>query len=327
GVGSGASHLITGHTRTHEALEAALAEFVGRQRALLFSTGYMANLGTIAALVARGDAVFADRLVHASLIDGALLSRARVHRFPHCDTARLDALLGRSSARRKLVITDGVFSMDGDIAPLPELASVCARHGAWLMVDDAHGLGVLGEDGGGVLSAFSLSAAEVPVLVGTLGKAFGTFGAFVAGDAPLIETLIQQARPYIYTTALPASVAAATLAALDLVRQEPWRRQHLRALVARFRRAATNLGLSLCTHDTPIQPVVLGASSAVVAASEALAAQGIHVAAIRPPTVPRGAARLRFTFSAEHLEEDVDRLLAALEVCMAAQPHLFRFKT
>lgn len=324
GVGSGASHLITGHGRCHDALETALARFVRRERALLFSTGYMANLGTISALVSRGDAVFADRLVHASLIDGALLSRARLKRYAHGDAAHLDRLLAKTAARRKLVVTDGVFSMDGDIAPLPELASVCARHGAWLLVDDAHGLGVLGADGGGVLSAFGLGSAEVPVLIGTLGKAFGTFGAFVAGDRVLIETLIQRARPYIYTTAPPAGVAAATRAALELVQKESWRRRRLGALVARFRSHAAGLGLPLPDHETPIQPLVLGQPAAVLEASTALASRGIHVAAIRPPTVPRGAARLRFTFSAGHSDADLDRLLAALEACEAAQPALFR---
>lgn len=324
GVGSGASHLITGHGRCHEALEAALARFVRRDRALLFSTGYMANLGTLSALVSRGDAVFADRLVHASLIDGALLSRARLKRYAHGDAAHLDALLAKSAARRKLVVTDGVFSMDGDIAPLAELVPVCARHGAWLLVDDAHGLGVLGRDGGGVLSTFGLGSEEVAILVGTLGKAFGSFGAFVAGHRVLTETLIQQARPYIYTTAPPPGVAAATRAALELVQKEPWRRQRLRELVARFRSGAARLGLPLPDHETPIQPLVLGQPAAVLKASAALASHGIHVAAIRPPTVPRGAARLRFTFSAGHSDEDLDRLLAALEACVTAQPALFR---
>ena len=324
GVGSGASHLITGHGRCHEALETALARFVRRDRALLFSTGYMANLGTLSALVSRGDAVFADRLVHASLIDGALLSRARLKRYAHGDAAHLDRLLAKSAARRKLVVTDGVFSMDGDIAPLAELAPVCARHGAWLLVDDAHGLGVLGRDGGGVLSTFGLGSAEVPVLIGTLGKAFGTFGAFVAGHRVLTETLIQRARPYIYTTAPPPGVAAATRAALELVQKEPWRRQRLRELVARFRSGAARLGLPLPDHETPIQPLVLGQPAAVLKASAVLASHGIHVAAIRPPTVPRGAARLRFTFSAGHSDEDLDRLLAALEACVTAQPALFR---
>lgn len=323
GVGSGASHLVTGHARVHEELESALARFVRRERALLFSTGYMANLGAISALMSRGDAVFADRLVHASLIDGAVLSRARLKRFAHGDAAQLDALLARSTARRKLVVTDGVFSMDGDVAPLPELVTVCARHGAWLLVDDAHGLGVLAEDGGGVASVFGTGSEQVPVLVGTLGKAFGTFGAFVAGDAVLVETLIQHARPYIYTTAIPPGVAAATLTALDRVRGDGWRRQRLRALVRRFRRGVAALGLSLPDHENPIQPLVLGRPEAVLEASALLASRGIEVAAIRPPTVPRGTSRLRFTFSAGHSDEDVDRLLSVLETCVASHPALF----
>ncbi|MDX1512176.1 MAG: 8-amino-7-oxononanoate synthase [Gammaproteobacteria bacterium] len=324
GVGAGASHLVTGHTRWHEELEIALARFVGRERALLFSTGYMANIGTVSALLSRGDEVFADRLVHASLLDGARLSGARLRRYAHADPERLDDLLSRDpGASRRLVLTDGVFSMDGDLAPLPELAAVCARRGAWLMVDDAHGLGVLGDRGGGCVAQFGLGTAEVPILVGTLGKAFGTFGAFVAGDAPLVETLIQRARSYIYTTALPASVAAATLAALALVEAESWRREQLRNLVARFRRGAHALGLRLPPHENPIQPLVLGSAPAALAASRSLLDRGIHVAAIRPPTVPEGTARLRFSFSAAHGEEDIDRLLEALAACRADEPVLF----
>lgn len=312
GVGSGASHLVTGHHRAHQALEEALAAFCGRERALLFSTGYMTNLGTISALVQRHDAVFADRLVHASLLDGALLSRAKLYRYPHADPDALDAQLRVNPARRKLVITDGVFSMDGDMAPLPELARICARHGAWLMVDDAHGLGVLGDSGRGCVEHFGLASEAVPVLVGTLGKAFGTFGAFVAGDAVLVETLVQKARPYIYTTALPPAVAEATRAALEIVASERWRRGHLESLVSRFRQGAADLGLPLVNSPTPIQPLILGAAGAAVKASQSLEEKGIHVTAIRPPTVPKGQARLRVTFSAAHTHAQVDRLLIAL---------------
>ena len=312
GVGSGASHLVVGHTRAHHALEEALAEFLGRERALLFSTGYMANVGTISALLGRGDAVFADRNVHASLLDGALLSRARLHRYAHGQVAQLESRLKTCKAAHKLVITDGVFSMDGDLAPLPALAQCCARHHAWLMVDDAHGIGVLGADGGGTLAHYGMRATEVAVLVGTLGKAFGTFGAFVAGESPLIEALIQYARPYIYTTALPAGLAAASLASLEIIRAEPWRRRRLRDLVARFRHGAAALNLPLTTSDTPIQPVVLGDAETVLRASDGLAERGIHVTAIRPPTVPEGRARLRVTFSADHTLAHVDRLLQAL---------------
>ncbi|HHM05311.1 MAG TPA: 8-amino-7-oxononanoate synthase [Gammaproteobacteria bacterium] len=311
GVGSGASHLITGHSRAHQALEEALAAFTGRPRALLFSTGYMANLGTVTALAGRGEWVFEDRLNHASLLDGGLLSGARLCRYPHADVRALAAKLAAGAGER-LVVTDGVFSMDGDIAPLPELAAACRRHGAVLMVDDAHGLGVLGPGGAGAVASFGLGVAEVPVLVGTLGKALGTFGAFVAGSAELIETLIQRARSYIYTTALPPALAHATLASLRLAREEQWRRDRLAALVARFRAGAGQLGLELLPSATPIQGMVAGTAARVLAWSAALRDRGVYVSAIRPPTVPEGGARLRITFSARHTVEQVDRLLAAL---------------
>jgi 8-amino-7-oxononanoate synthase len=310
GVGSGAAHLITGHSAAHHALEEDLAELVGRPRALLFSTGYMANLGVISALTRRADRVFEDRLNHASLLDGALLSRAHLRRYPHSDAAALERQLAAQGAR--LLATDGVFSMDGDLAPLPALARLADRHGAWLMVDDAHGLGVIGDQGGGSLEHFGLTAAQVPILVGTLGKAFGTFGAFVAGSDELIETLIQRARSYIYTTAPPPAVAEATRASLAIARCESWRRQRLRALVSRFRTGAGRLGLSLAASETPIQPVIAGTAERALAWSRHLEAAGILVGAIRPPTVPDGAARLRVTFSAVHEEADVDRLLDAL---------------
>jgi 8-amino-7-oxononanoate synthase len=318
GVGSAASHLVVGHSSVHHALEEALAEFLGRERALLFSTGYMANVGTISALLGRGDAVLADRHVHASLLDGAVLSRARLHRYAHGRVEQLESRLQTSKATHKLVITDGVFSMDGDLAPLPALAACCARHDAWLMVDDAHGIGVLGADGGGTLAHYGMGAAEVPVLVGTLGKAFGTFGAFVAGENLLIEALIQYARPYIYTTALPPVLAAASLASLEIIRAEPWRRRRLRDLVARFRHGAAALNLPLAASDTPIQPVILGDADAVLRASDGLAERGIHVTAIRPPTVPKGRARLRLTFTANHTLAHVDRLLQALSEVLDA---------
>ena len=317
GVGSGASHLVTGHHRAHQDLELALAAFCRREKALLFSTGYMANLGTLAALMDRDDAIFADRLVHASLIDGALLSRARLKRYPHGDVATLDDWLNASKARRKLVVTDGVFSMDGDLAPLPELAATCARHGAWLMVDDAHGFGVLGEDGRGSVAHFQLGSDAVPVLMGTLGKAFGTFGAFVAGDAALIHTLVQKARSYIYTTALPPALAEATRVALEVAVTESWRRTHLRSLVNQFRRGARDLDLPLMDSPTPIQPIVLGDAAVTLEASRRLADRGIHVTAIRPPTVPDGQSRLRVTLSAAHTTEHVTRLLSALKHALA----------
>ncbi len=311
GVGSGAAHLVTGHSAAHHALEEELADFTGRPRALLFSTGYMANIGVISALLGRGDTVFEDRLNHASLVDGGLLSRARLRRYPHADTARLATQL--TAARgEKLIVTDGVFSMDGDIAPLTELADIARAEAAWLMVDDAHGLGVLGAEGGGSLAHLGLGQEEVPILVGTLGKAFGTFGAFVAGSEALIETLIQQARSYIYTTALPPAVAEATRASLRLVRTEGWRRERLQQLIQRFRSGAQQLGLPLMASTTPIQPLLAGSAAQALAWSQQLEQRGILVSAIRPPTVPEGSARLRITLSAAHRDEHIDRLLEAL---------------
>ncbi len=318
GVGSGASHLVSGHSRLHQQLEEALAEFTGRPRALLFSTGYMANLGAINALLGKQDAVFQDRLNHASLLDAGLLSGARFQRYRHNDPASLQAKLQRSTAPRKLVVSDGVFSMDGDLAPLPALCREAADAGAWVMVDDAHGFGCLGAGGGGCVEHFGLDPQQVPILVGTLGKAFGTSGAFVAGSEALIETLIQHARSYIYTTALPPAVAAATLASLKLIREGRALRQKLQQLIRQFRRGAEQLGLQLMDSPTPIQPIVLGDAATALAVSEALERQGIFVSAIRPPTVPAGSARLRVTLSAGHSEAQVERLLQALERALSA---------
>lgn len=313
GVGSGAAHLVTGHSAAHHALEEELAAFTGRPRALLFSTGYMANLGVITALTGRGDTVLEDRLNHASLIDGGLLSGARFRRYAHGDAQALDALLAEARGE-SLVATDGVFSMDGDVAPLPALADLCRHRDAWLLVDDAHGLGVLGDGGRGTLAHFGLGLDEVPILMGTLGKAFGTSGAFVAGSEELIETLIQQARTYIYTTAPPPALAEATRASLRLVGSEGWRRERLRELVGRFRAAALELGLPLAESVTPIQPLILGSAEQALAWSLALGEQGILVPAIRPPTVPEGSARLRITFSAAHSDSQLRRLLDALSL-------------
>lgn len=366
GTGSGASHLVTGHGLEHARLEEELAAFVHRERALLFSTGYMANLAAITSLAGRGDRVVLDRLSHASLIDSALLSGARLHRYAHGDAeAARRALVERgarahhdagdvahagASQRVRLIATDGVFSMDGDVAPVRELAALAAANDAWLVVDDAHGLGVLGATGRGTLehlgvegpgarrasaepgaptgaggaspaapaladapaAASAATAAPVPVLVGTLGKAFGTFGAFIAGSGALVELLIQRARSYIYTTALPHALAAATRAALAVAQQESWRRERVLALTERFRNAARQLGLPLTDSHTPIQPVVVGSAEAALEASRALMEAGFWVAAIRPPTVPRGTARLRVTFSADHSELQVDALVDAL---------------
>lgn len=318
GAGAGASHLVSGHGAEHDALERELAEFTGRERALLFSTGYMANLGVATALADRDDLVLEDRLNHASLLDAGLLARTReFHRFAHGDAAaaaqRLAEHAGSRPGAGALLLTDGVFSMDGDVAPLPALAIAAREHAAWLVVDDAHGLGVLGATGGGCCEHFGLDSRDVPVLVGTLGKALGSFGAFVAGDAATIDLLVQRARTYIYTTALPQPVAAATRAALRLLRAEGWRRAKLAGLVARFSEGAKRRGLPLAGSRTPIQPLIIGASDAAVEASRLLRERGFWVAAIRPPTVPQGSARLRVTLSAAHAEADVDALLAALD--------------
>lgn len=316
GVGSGAAHLVSGHHIEHHALEEELAEFTNRPRALLFSTGYMANLGVMSALLDRGDTVYQDRLNHASLLDGGRLSGARLVRYAHGDIRALADRLSAHKAGEALVATDGVFSMDGDLAPLTELARICRDRGAWLMVDDAHGFGVLGRQGRGSLDDFGLGVEDVPIMMGTLGKALGTSGAFVAGSEELIETLIQKARTYIFTTAAPPAVAAATRVSLRLAQSEDWRRGHLQALVARFRRGAEQLGLGLMNSSTPIQPLVVGEAGRAVAISSALQERGILISAIRPPTVPAGTARLRITFSAAHSEAQVDRLLEALEVVM-----------
>lgn len=324
GVGSGASHLVCGHSKFHHELEEALAEFTGRERALLFSTGYMANLGVITALLDKGDFIFEDKLNHASLIDAGLLSGARFQRFLHNDIDNLRARLERvqetekhAESGRKLICVDGVFSMDGDLAPLPELAALAQQHDAWLMVDDAHGFGVLGEHGAGCAEYFQLDQNQLPILMGTLGKACGSFGAFVAGSETLIETLIQFARPYIYTTALPPAVAAATLESLKIIRDEAWRRAHLQKLIARFRSGAEQLGLPLMNSSSAIQPFVVGDAERALLLSEKLAERGFWIGAIRPPTVPAGTARLRITLSAAHSAAQVDRLLDALAQVMA----------
>ena len=316
GVGARASHLVSGHQSEHEALEEELAAFTGRERALLFSTGYMANLGLATALVQKGGAVIGDALNHASLIDAGRIARAAIAHYPHGDAAVLEHMLSARAPGPALVLTDGVFSMDGDLAPLPALAAACTRHGAFLAVDDAHGLGVVGDAGRGTLEHFGLGAREVPALVGTLGKAFGSFGAFVAGDAGPVETLIQRARTYIYTTALPVAVAAATRAALAVSIAEAWRRERVLALTRRFRALARQADLPLAESTTPIQPILLGGADAAVAASAKLLERGFYVAAIRPPTVPAGTSRLRIALSAAHRDADVEGLVTALADCL-----------
>lgn len=317
GVGATAAALVCGQRAEHTALEEALAEWTGRERALLFSSGYQANLGVLQALLGPDDLCVQDRLNHACLLDGARLAGATLKRYPHGDAPAAARQLAGAPAMPALLVTDGVFSMDGDLAPLRQLAALCRREGATLMVDDAHGLGVLGAEGAGSVAAAGLGPREVPVLMATLGKALGGHGAFVAGSAGLIEGLTQFARTYVYTTAMPPALAAATLAAVRLARAEDWRREKLAALITRFRAGAAQLGLPLLPSDTPIQPLLLGEAAATLQAARHLEAAGVLVGAIRPPTVPPGKARLRITLSAAHEDEHVDRLLDAL----ASLPH------
>ena len=312
GVGSGASHLVTGHHRFHHALEEALARFVDLPAALLFSTGYMANLAAISGLMDRNDALFADKLNHASLNDGALLSRATLHRYPHGDWGALERLLASSAAPRKMVITDSVFSMDGDIAPLKDLIEVCERHDAWLLIDDAHGFGVLGQQGQGCLNHFNLKSPHI-IYMATLGKAAGVSGAFIAGERVVIDYLIQNARTYIYTTAMPPALAAASLQSLKLIGASHGRREHLHELIAHLRTRLRLKRWRLMDSHTPIQPLVIGSNDETVQVSEHLLEEGILVPAIRPPTVPKGSARLRISLSAAHTVVDVERLAQALE--------------
>lgn len=313
GVGSTSAHLICGHRTAHAELEEALAAWTGRERALLFSTGYMANLGVLQALLARGDVCVQDKLNHACLLDGATLSGAELKRYPHADVAAAARQLASNPDAAALLATDGVFSMDGDVAPLRELAQLCAHERASLMVDDAHGLGVFGARGAGSLDAANLGQHEVPLLMATLSKALGCSGAFIAGPAALIDGLMQFARPYIYTTAMPPALAAAALEAVQLAQSEGWRREKLAALIARFRHGAAGLGLPLAASASAIQPLLLGSAEAALTAAQALERQGLLVTAIRPPTVPAGQARLRITLSAAHEEAHIDRLLGALE--------------
>jgi len=322
GVGSGAAHLVCGHTVAHHELEEALAEFTGRPRSLLFASGYAANLGTINGLIGKGDHVFEDRLNHASLLDGGLISGARFKRYRHRDTTDLATELqaGPEFDGRKLVVSDGTFSMDGTVCDVSALATTARAHEAWLMIDEAHSLGVLGNQGRGLVNPADFTTDDVQILVGTLGKAFGTQGGFIAGSDALIETLIQHARTYIYSTALPAAVAVATLASLRIAIDEEWRRERLRTLVKNFRAGAAQLGLELMDSQTPIQPVLLGDDKSALAMSAALEEHGLLISAIRPPTVPKGTSRLRITFSASHTDSDLDRLLTALEQSAKSQP-------
>ena len=319
GVGSGASQLVTGHQKAHHALEEELAEFIGREHVLLFSTGYMANLGVVSALSERKDEIFEDKLNHASLIDAALLSRAALTRYPHKNIEELEKQLIKSNAENKIIISDGVFSMDGDKADLRSLINTAHKHNAILMIDDAHGIGVLGNKGQGIIGEFdgAIPELDLPIFVGTLGKAFGTFGAFVAGSHELIETFINFSRSYIYTTAMPAAVAEATRASLRLIQQGDERRECLQKRIKQFREGCSELGIYITPEPeygsaSPIQPIIVGEAEKALRLSQSLQQQGLLISAIRPPTVPQNTSRLRVTFSANHTAEHVEKLLFAL---------------
>jgi 8-amino-7-oxononanoate synthase len=314
GAGSGASHLVCGHHALHDALEHELADWLGAPRALLFGSGYLANLAVMQALLGDEDLCVQDRLNHASLIDAARLAGCRLRRYPHNDAEGALRQLRATPDAAALIVTDGVFSMDGDVAPLRELALASRVQEALLYVDDAHGVGVVGPDGRGTVAAAGLDAQAVPLQLATLGKALGGYGAVVLGNAALIDHLTETARPYIYTTALPPALAAASLAAVKLARKETWRREKLDALIARFREGAARAGFQLLPSTTPIQPLVIGDDHDALALAAALETRGYWIAAIRPPTVPEGSARLRITLSAAHTEADVDGLLGALAV-------------
>lgn len=319
GVGSGAAHLVNGHTQEHQLLEQELAEFTGRESALLFSTGYMANLGVVSAIMNRGDAIFSDRLNHASLIDAALLSGAKLVRYSHNDTDILQKKLSANKASNKMVLTDSVFSMDGDLANIPELVKLSQQHNAWLMLDDAHGFGVLGKSGAGVVEEFSVNQNDAPLLMATLGKAVGTSGAFIAGSYDHIEYLKQSARTWIYTTAMPPAIAAASRESLKLIKSDNWRRERLMELIGFFKQEAKERGIHVLPSNTPIQPILVGSSRSVLAISENLFKVGILVTAIRPPTVPNNTARLRVTISANHEKKDVRLLLDKLKEYIDAE--------
>jgi len=315
GVGAGAAHLVCGHMTPHEALEQRLAAFVGMERALFFSTGYMANLGVVPALVGREDAVFSDRLNHASLIDAARLSRADVQRYRHLDLDELALRLSRSTARRKLIVTDGVFSMDGDIAPLPELLALCEQHDAMLLVDDAHGFGLQGPQGRGTAQHFSVQQSPRLIYMGTLGKAAGVSGAFVAGQAGMVEWLVQQARTYIFTTASPPLIAHTLLTSVDLIEADEIggaRREHLARLVTQLKNQLKFKRWKMLDSNTAIQPLIIGDNAEAIAVAHALRERGLWVVAIRPPTVPQGTARLRIALSAAHNEAQVTQLATTL---------------
>ena len=311
GVGAGASHLIIGHHTSHHNLEEMLADFTGFPRALLFSSGYMANAGVVSALVGRGDEIYSDKLNHASLNDAAMLSNAKWIRYPHLDLVILESRLSVSQAKCKLVMTDAVFSMDGDIAPVAELLVLCEKYNAWLLLDDAHGFGVVGNEGRGIVSHYGLSSPRI-IYMATLGKAAGVSGAFIAGQEVVIETLIQYARSYIYTTAMPPLLSYALLKSIELIRREGWRRRKITQLTEYLKNNLKFLRWTLLPSDMPIQPVIIGENREVMQVRNKLQNRGILVPAIRPPTVPKSSARLRISLSAAHSIKDVERLAAAL---------------
>ena len=309
GVGARASQLVTGHHLSHQALEEELADFLQYPRVLLFSTGYMANLAVLTTLLEAQDQVLLDKLCHASLIDGALFSKAKLQRYLHLDCDDLNKRLSQHPNARQLIVTDSIFSMDGDIAPLADLAKIAKEHHAWLMADDAHAIGVLGKQGRGSIEYHNLTYQDVPILVGTFGKSFGCFGAFVAASDRVIETMIQFARPYIYTTAPPPAVAEACRASLKIIREEPWRREYLNELIRYFRKCVKQLGLKVCDSITAIQPVLMGDTKKAMRLSRKLKEQGFMVTAMRPPTVPKGTDRLRVTLTVNHTKAQIDKLL------------------
>lgn len=311
GFGSGASRLVSGNSALHEELEGRIAAFKGTEAAMVFNSGYAANTGVIPALAGEGDALFSDELNHGSIIDGCRLSRARTFVYRHCDLDHLEALLREhGSRRRKVIITDGVFSMDGDIAPLPGLLSLAERHGAVLMVDDAHATGVLGAGGRGTAEHFGLSG-KVHIQMGTLGKALGSFGAYVAGDRDLVRYLLNKSRSYIFSTSLPPAVCAASLAAFNVLEQEPWRKERLWENRKRFVDGLNSLGIDAAPSETPIVPILINSAEKALQAAGALLEQGIFAPAIRPPSVPANASRIRTTVTAVHGEEDLDQAITA----------------
>ena len=312
GVGSGASALVTGFRAEHQLLEQELAEFLQREKVLLCSSGYLANLAVATSLAGRGDVIIQDKLCHASLIDAAALSGARLSRYSHIDMAALQRRLAKGSNGNTLVVSDGIFSMDGDTAPLKDMVSLCREHQAWLAIDDAHGIGVCGPGGRGSVAAAGLNGLDVPILTGTLGKAFGCFGAFIAGSEKLINHLVNEARSYIYTTAMPPALAASARAALRRVIEDEWRRETLQDLIRHFKQGAASRGLVLMDSDSPIQPMIIGESQAALDLAAHLQQQGFLVVAMRPPTVRKGSSRLRITLTASHQVAQLDALLDAI---------------